>query len=144
MRRRYFDVRNTVLLVVGYGILPEEEDRPVAYEVKQQINARSKGRDEKSAVVVSDMWILSQEMAELFPAIAVGGPAVNAFAAQIYEDLPVVFTREQQVFIQMGQDSGKRAALWGMDNQLTREAAEVFVQEGFLDRFLDIVWRRLP
>jgi len=26
---RYFDVRTTVLLVVGYGILCEEEDRPV-------------------------------------------------------------------------------------------------------------------
>ena len=30
---RYFDVRSTVLLVVGYGILPEEEDRPIAYEL---------------------------------------------------------------------------------------------------------------
>jgi hypothetical protein len=144
MRRRYFDVRNTVLLVVGYGILPEEEDRPVAYEVKRQINARSKGGDDKRAVVVTDMWILSQEMAELFPAIAVGGPAVNAFAAQIYEDLPLVFTREQQVFIQMDQDGGKRAALWGMDSQFTREASEVFVRDGFLDSFLDIVWHRKP
>ena len=25
---RYFDIRSTVLIVVGYGILPEEEDRP--------------------------------------------------------------------------------------------------------------------
>ena len=98
---RYFDIRNTVLLVVGYGILPEEEDRPIAYEVKQAIDARGKGKESCAAVVVTDMWILNQEMAELFPAIAVGGPGVNAFAAQIYEDLPVVFTREQQVFIQM-------------------------------------------
>jgi hypothetical protein len=88
------------------------------------------------------MWILNQEMAELFPAIAVGGPGVNAFAAQIYEDLPVVFTREQQVFIQMEQERGKRAALWGMDNRSTREAADVFVRDGFLDRFLALVWHR--
>jgi len=131
-----------VLLVVGYGILPEEEDRPVAYDVKQAIDARSQGSEGRSAVVVSDMWILNQDMAELFPAIAVGGPAVNAFAAQIYEDLPVVFTREQQVFIQMDQESGKRVALWGMDNRYTREAAAVFVKDGFLDRFLDQIWRR--
>ena len=25
---RYFDLRSTVLIVVGHGILPEEEDRP--------------------------------------------------------------------------------------------------------------------
>ena len=139
---RYFDIRNTVLLVVGYGILPEEEDRPVAYEVKQAIDARGNGKEGCAAVVVTDMWILNQEMAELFPAIAVGGPGVNAFAAQIYEDLPVVFTREQQVFIQMEQERGKRAALWGMDNRSTREAADVFVRDGFLDRFLALVWHR--
>jgi len=35
---RYFDIRTTVLLVVGYGILAEEEDRPIAYELKRAIN----------------------------------------------------------------------------------------------------------
>jgi hypothetical protein len=138
---RYFDVRATVLLVVGYGILPEEEDRPVAYELKDSINSRSEGVENRSAVVVTDMWMLNQEMADMFPAIAIGGPAVNAFAAQIYEDLPLAFTRDQQVFIQMDQDSGKRAALWGMDQRGTREAAQVFVKDGLLDRFLELVWR---
>jgi len=139
---RYFDVRNTVLLVVGYGILPEEEDRPIAYELKEAIDTRGKGKESRAGVVVSDMWILNQEMADLFPAIAIGGPGVNAFTAQIYEDLPVVFTREQRVFIQMAEERGKRAALWGMDNSATREAAAVFVRDGFLDHFLDLVWRR--
>jgi hypothetical protein len=138
---RYFDVRTTVLLVVGYGILPEEEDRPVAYALKDSINSRSAGVENRSAVVVTDMWMLNQEMAEMFPAIAIGGPAVNAFAAQIYEDLPLAYTRDQQVFIQMNQDAGKRAALWGMDQRGTREAAEVFVKDGLLDRFLELVWR---
>jgi len=139
--RRYFDVRTTVLLVVGYGILPEEEDRPIAYDLKGSINSRSEGVENRSAVVVTDMWMLNQEMADMFPAIAIGGPAVNAFAAQIYEDLPLAFTRDQQVFIQMDQDSGKRAALWGMDQRGTREAAEVFIKDGLLDRFLELVWR---
>jgi hypothetical protein len=139
---RYFDVRKTILLVVGYGILPEEEDRPIAYEVRQAINERGKGKESCAGVVVSDMWILNQEMAELFPAIAVGAPGVNAFTAQIYEDLPVVFTRDEQVFIQMEQGRGKRAALWGMDSRTTREASGVFVRDGFLDRFLDLAWHR--
>jgi len=139
---RYFDVRSTVLVVVGYGILPEEEDRPIAYEVKQAINSRGDDTLNRSAVVVTDIWMLNQEMADLFPAIAVGGPGVNAFAAQIYEELPVAFTREERVFVQMDQAAGKRAAVWGMEQRATREAAEIFVKEGYLDRFLDLVWHR--
>ena len=139
---RYFDVRSTVLLVVGYGILAEEEDRPIAYELKRAINSRAEGSDSRSAVVVTDMWMLNQEMAEMFPAIGIGGPAVNAFTAQIYEDLPIAFTRDQQVFIQMSQDRGKRAALWGMDQRGTREAADLFVKDGLLERFIQIVWPR--
>jgi hypothetical protein len=139
---RYFDVRTTVLLVVGYGILPEEEDRPIAYELKRAINSRSEGADDRSAVVVTDMWMLNQEMAEMFPAIAIGGPSVNAFSAQIYEDLPLAFIRDQQVFIQMNQDQGKRAVLWGLDQRGTRDAVELFVKDGLLDRFLDLVWHR--
>jgi hypothetical protein len=154
---RYFDIRSTILIVVGYGILPEEEDRPGAYDLKREIVSRGLGSENRGAVVVTDMWMVNQEMAELFPAIAVGGPGVNAFAAQIYEDLPVAFTRDERVFIQMtggqmtgGQMSdarmserpGKRAALWGMDQAGTREAVERFVKDGFLDRFLDAVWKR--
>jgi hypothetical protein len=154
---RYFDIRSTVLIVVGYGILPEEEDRPGAYDLKREIVSRGLGSESRGAVVVTDMWMVNQEMAELFPAIAVGGPGVNAFTAQIYEDLPVAFTRDERVFIQMagwqtsdghmsqGQMSerpGKRAALWGMDQAATREAVDRFVKDGFLDRFLDAAWKR--
>jgi hypothetical protein len=149
---RYFDLGSTVLIVVGYGILPEEEDRPGAYDLKREIVSRGLGAESRGAVVVTDMWMVNQEMSELFPAIAVGGPGVNAFAAQIYEELPVAFTRDERVFIQMsrgqmsrGQMSrgpGKRAALWGMDQAATREAVERFVKDGFLDRFLDTVWKR--
>jgi len=139
---RYFDIGSTVLIVVGYGILPEEEDRPVAYDLKRAITSRVLGAESRGAVVVTDMWMVNQEMAELFPAIAVGGPGVNAFAAQIYEELPVAFTRDERVFIQMREGPGKRAALWGMDQEATREAVERFVRDGYLDRFLDTVWKR--
>jgi len=86
--------------------------------------------------------MINQEMAELFPAIAVGGPGVNAFTAQIYEELPVAFTRDEHVFIQMSGETGKRAALWGMDHEATREAVERFAKEGLLERFLDLIWKR--
>lgn len=139
---RYFDIRSTVLIVVGYGILPEDEDRPVAYELKRAIASRGEGAESRGAVVVTDMWMINQEMADLFPAIAVGGPGVNAFAAQIYEALPVAFARDERVFIQMSDEPDKRAALWGMDRDATREAVERFVRDGLLDRFLAMVWKR--
>jgi hypothetical protein len=136
---RYFDLRRTVLIVVGHGILPEEEDRPVAYELKRVINARAGGTEGQAGVVVTDAWVLNHELGEFFPAIAVGGPGVNAFTAQVYEELPVVFTRDQHVFVQMA-DEGKRAAVWGMDHAATREAMELFISQGPLDRFLELIW----
>ncbi len=139
---RYFDIGSTSLIVVGYGILPEEEDRPVAYDLKRAIAARGEGVEGRGAVVVSDMWMVNQEMAALFPAIAVGGPGVNAFSAQIYETLPVAFTRDERIFVQCAAEGGKRAALWGRDQEATCEAVDIFVKGGFLERFLDAVWKR--
>jgi len=138
---RYFDLRSTVLIVVGHGILPEEEDRPIAYDLKRVINARAGGSEGRAGVVVTDVWLMNTELGDFFPAIALGGPSVNAFTAEIYEDLPVVFARDQRVFVQLA-DEGKRTAVWGMDPAATREAADVFVKEGMLERFLDLVWRR--
>jgi hypothetical protein len=138
---RYFDLRTTVLIVVGHGILPEEEDRPIAYDLKREINRRAGGSEGQAGVVVTDVWLMNNELQEFFPAIAIGGPGVNAFTGQIYEDLSIAYTRDQHVFIQLGNDS-KRAALWGMDQAGTREAVDVFVKDGMLERFLDLVWRR--
>jgi hypothetical protein len=139
--RRYFDLRTTVLIVVGHGILPEEEDRPIAYELKRAVNMRGAGAEGHVGVVVTDVWIMNHELQEFFPAISVGGPGVNGFTAQIYEDLPVTHTRDQQVFIQVATD-GKRAALWGMDHAGTGAAVESFVKDGLLERFLDLCWRK--
>jgi hypothetical protein len=138
---RYFDLRSTVLIVVGHGILPEEEDRPLAYDLKREINARAAGGEGRAGVVVTDVWVMNNDLGDFFPAISLGGPGVNAFTAQLYEDLPVALARDQDVFIQVAND-GKRAALWGMDRDGTREAVETFVKNGLLDRFLDLVWRR--
>jgi hypothetical protein len=66
---------------------------------------------------------------------------VNEFTEQIYGDLPIVLTRDQEVFVQMAAE-GKRAALWGMHEAGTREAVEVFKRDRLLERFLDLVWRR--
>ena len=91
--------------------------------------------------MVTDIWLLSQELGEFFPAIAIGGPAVNEFTEEIYGDLPVLVTRDQEVFIQIAPE-GKRAALWGMDQAATRAAVERVPARWLLERFLDLAWRR--
>ncbi|PYM17371.1 MAG: hypothetical protein DMD81_09120 [Candidatus Rokuibacteriota bacterium] len=138
---RYFDLHTTVLIVVGHGILPEEEDRPIAYDLKREVNRRGGTSEGHTAVVVTDVWLLNNELGEFFPAIAIGGPGVNALTAQMYEELDIAYSRDQRVFVQVGTDS-KRAALWGMDQTTTREAVDVFVKDGLLERFLELVWRR--
>lgn len=137
---RYFDLRSTVMIVVGHGILPEEEDRPIAYELQREVRERAPGRDAGS-VVVTDVWLMNHELGAFFPAIALGGPGVNAFTSQIYEELPVAASVDHRVFVQLAEDV-KRAALWGMDEGGTREAVALFVKDGLLDRFLQLVWRR--
>jgi hypothetical protein len=128
---RYFDIRSTVLIVVGYGILPEEEDRPVAY-VKRAIVA---GRAREPRRCGGRMWMVNQEMAELFPAIA--GGLGSCLRGPDLRGAPVAFTRDDRVFIQMSEDRAS-ARLWGMDEDTTREAGG-FVKDGLLDRFLDTV-----
>jgi hypothetical protein len=59
---RYFDLRSTVLIVVGHGLLPEEEDRPLAYDLKREITARADGAEGRTAVVVTDVWLMGQEV----------------------------------------------------------------------------------
>lgn len=140
---RYFDIQSTVLIVVGHNLLAEEEDRPLAYDLRRAINERARGADGRAGVVVTDVWVLQSDMADFFPAIALGGPASNAFTAELFEDLAIVHSRDQRAFVQMAaEEAPKRAAVWGMDQEGTRAAAEVFVTDGHLDRFLDLVWRR--
>lgn len=140
---RYFDIQSTVLIVVGYGLLPEQEDRPLAYELQRAILGRARGTD-RTAVVLTDIWYLNNEMAQLFPAIGVGGPGVNAFVAKVYEELPVAYQKEQQLFIQMAEEGEKRAIVWGMNHDATRQGIATFINDGLLDRFLDRVWRPRP
>src|ERR1043166_1140663 len=97
---RYFDLHSTVLIVVGPGLLPEEEDRPIAYELKRLGNTRAGGAGGRAAGVVTDVCIRNSELGDFFRAISRGGPGVKGFTAQICEALPVAFTHDDRVFVQ--------------------------------------------
>ena len=127
--------RPRLLIVAGSSLRAEEVDRPLAYYLKQEIEA--KNPDFGPVLVISDLRWLQDDDLQALPTISVGGPAVNAVAYHWLEDLPVSLAVDERYYIQMDPDLDEaRVSLWGMDNATTQIAASAFVRR-FLPRFLD-------
>ena len=136
------DTDETVLIVTGSAIEAEMNDRPVAYELKSEIDRRGGGRGFRRAVVVSDHWYAQNRIFHLCPTVAVGGPGVNRVAAALVQELPMLVQRGERVFIQGAWDAEpKRASLWGADRDATAEAVERFVGDGLCAQFLETIWK---
>jgi len=139
---KLIDTDDTVLIVTGTEIPAEMNDRPLAYRLKAEIDRRGAGKTFRGAVVVSDLWYAQNRIFHLCPAVAVGGPGVNALAASLAEELPMLVRRDDRVFVQGKWDGEeKRASLWGMDRSATAQAVEVFLAEGHCDEFLRAAWK---
>ncbi len=139
---KLIDTDDTVLIVTGTEIPAEMNDRPLAYRLKAEIDRRGAGKTFRGAVVVSDAWFVQNRIFHLCPAVAVGGPGVNAFAASLVEELPMLVRRDDRVFVQGKWDGEeKRASLWGMDRSATAQAVDVFLTEGHCDAFLRAAWK---
>ena len=136
------DVEETVVLVAGGGSDDEGRDRPAAYELKAEIDARGAGHAYRRAVVVPDHWYLDNETLQQNPTIAIGGPGVNGVSEEFSAVLPMVYTLNERIFVQADLEGElKRAALWGVDAAATAEAVRVFVKQGMLDDLLARIWR---
>ncbi len=136
------DTEETIVLVTGSDIRAEEHDRPTAYRLKQEIDLLSDGQPFRRAVVVGDVWYLDNRVFHLNPTIAIGGPGVNGLAADLAQQVPVLWSRDQRTFVQADFDRDpKRALLWGMDAESTMVAVEAFVTQGFLADLLRRIWR---
>ena len=136
------DTEDTILVVTGIEVPAEMNDRPLAYRLKAEIDRRGEGRPFRVGLVVSDAWYAQNRIFQLCPAVAVGGPGVNALAGSLVEGLPMLVKREDRVFVQGKWDEEeKRVSLWGMDRTATAQAVEAFLKEGFCDAFLRAAWR---
>lgn len=139
---KLIDTDDTVLIVTGTEIPAEMNDRPLAYGLKAEIDRRGEGKPFRGAVVVSDAWFAQNRIFHLCPAIAVGGPGVNALAGGLVNELPMLVKKNDRVFVQGTWDGEqKRVSLWGMDRGATAEAVAVFLREGHCDAFLQVVWK---
>lgn len=142
---KLIDTDDTILIVTGADLPAEMNDRPVAYRLKDEIDRLGRGVAFRGAVVVSDRWYGDNRIFHLCATIAVGGPGVNAVAAALVRELPMVLQRDDRVFVQGAwQGETRRASLWGADRAATAEAVETFVQEGLLHAFLSKAWRLSP
>jgi len=138
------DVNQTILIVVGSDIKPEEVDRPLAYKLKQALESSPffGNHPFRKCLVISDALYLHDKIIRVCPTIAVGGPGVNSAAAEFVEKLPLYLSLENRYFIQLNKDfSGSKISIWGMDRESTEEAIDMFIANGILDDFLKAIWK---
>ena len=126
-----------LLIVTGSTLRAEEVDRPLAYYLKQQVEAFWEAEDNPPPVrVIADIRWIEEDSLQRLPTISLGGPGVNLLAQKWLEDVPVSLAVDDQYYIQMDPDLEEpRASIWGMDNPATQIATSAFVQK-FLARFL--------
>jgi len=139
---KLIDTDETVIIVTGSDIRAEERDRPTAYRLKEDIDARSDGQRFRRAVVVGDLWYLDNRVFQLNPTVAIGGPGVNALAARLTNTLPIVWSQGEESFVQADlEGEQKRALLWGMNAGATMNAVQAFTSQGYLEDLLRRIWR---
>jgi hypothetical protein len=138
------DVNQTVLIVVGSDIKPEENDRPLAYKLQEAVTASPMvGKHPfRKCIVISDALYRHDKIIQICPTIAIGGPGVNSAAAEFVEKLPVYLSKDNKYFVQLVSDfADPRVSIWGMDRESTKEAVEMFIANGILDDFLKAIWK---
>jgi hypothetical protein len=128
-----------ILIVVGTTPRAEEADRPLAYYLKQQVEAAAAAIEPEAdavpirVLVVSDFRWLHDEAMQDRPTISLGGPGVNALAHRWLEELPLALAVDDQYYIQMDPELDEpRVSVWGMDNATTQVAVSAFLQRYLL------------
>jgi hypothetical protein len=137
------DVNQTILIVVGSDINPEEKDRPLAYYLKQQIEKAPEygSLPFRKCVVISDSLFENDKIIQICPTISIGGPGVNALAARLVNKLPVLMAEDDKYFIQYDENgTNTMVSIWGMNQETTREAIDIFINNGLLEKYLKKVW----
>ncbi len=138
------DVNQTILIIVGIDIKPEEVDRPLAYKLKKAFESSPYFGNHpfRKCLVISDALYKHDKIIQVCPTVAIGGPGVNSVAAEFVEKLPVYLSQENRHFIQLEKDfTDPKISIWGMDRKATGEALDTFIANGILDDFLKAIWK---
>ena len=137
-------IETGLLIVTGSTLRAEQADRPLAYHLKDVIDKQLvEQSSDLQIVVISDLWYLNSETLQKIPMISIGGPGVNAVAANLYEKLSKTLIVDERLVIQMDlhlQDL--RASVWGTNHELTVNAMELFIDRNHLNHFVSAVLAR--
>lgn len=138
---KLLDPEETVIVVTGATSDAEHRDVRMAQWLQAEIDRRGGGLTYRRAVLVGDERYVRTPAFHHNPTITIGGPGANDVAGHLTQMLPMVWTREEKSFIQMGLDGHSRqVALWGMDAEGTKGAVVAFVEQGMLDAMLERIW----
>jgi len=139
------DVNETILIVVGADIKPEQKDRPLAYWLQKQID-KATGFEKtpfSKSIVISDALFSGDKIIQACPTISIGGPGVNLVTAELVNELPIYISEDYRYYIQCDDKPGKnRVLIWGMDQETSSGALNIFVESGLMYDFLKKVWRQ--
>ncbi|MEM8738238.1 MAG: hypothetical protein AAGG38_07140 [Planctomycetota bacterium] len=132
-----------LMVVVGSHLRAEEADRPLAYQLIEEIerwkenNAAVLGVEIEPAVC-TDLWYLNHEELRSLPTVCIGGPGVNALSAYLAQHLSDD-NKQADVLLQIDPDfTDLQACVWGTDHGLTAHGLDLFV-ERYLDGYLRAV-----
>lgn len=144
----------SVLIVTGCDPYSEAIDRPVAGYLRQRLNGLLSQRVIReqggapvagnssvmplaACLVCSDVWMLNDPSAKLRPAIAIGSPEHNAFAAFLVARQQTLLAVDGQYAVYGEEDfDPPQACIWGIDGLQTAQGAQAFI-ERLAGRFLD-------
>lgn len=139
---KLFDVNHTILVVVGSAVPQELHDRPLAYRLAELIDGRGDAATWKRAVVISDLSYESDAVLQSCPTVSIGGMAANVVSARFCRILPAALSVEGKSFINLDITfRDPRVLLWGKGPEGTQRAVDLFIQKGYLDKYLGHVWR---
>jgi hypothetical protein len=138
------DPAHLVLIVVGAHLRAEQGDRPLAYQLRDQVEQWVSRHSDAlatpiQAVVCTDIWYLNNSTLHVRPTVSIGGPGVNALSSHFAQSITGRSNEEQQVVIQIDPDfTDLRVSIWGTDHELTAKGLDLFFKD-YLESFLKAV-----
>lgn len=145
------DLSPEQLLLVVVGAHPKAElaDRPMADWLRarmeewldKRFGSREGGHHPCNVLVCTDVWFLNDQDLRERPVVSIGGPGINALAADLGARVPSAFVVDNVLVVQVDIEFEELAAsCWGMGTRETAAAVQVFAEK-YLDGFMEAATR---
>lgn len=132
-----------ILILVGSDLQAERIDRPLGYRLREtmlrwidEISLSELVGDARQPELCTDVWYLNNTELHRCPAVSIGTPEVNAATAYLANRLPIAFTIDHTLQVQLDPELvDLRACIWGESAPATGRGVDLFI-ERYLDAFL--------